>query len=220
MPAFRKLCRMKTYQHIVASNFLSTAITLGVLLSAAFPVSAASVSLKIEQGVLVGAKNVSVNGRNYDVDFIDGTCATAYEVCSVSAFTFDYDGAVAASWALLESVFIDSSAGAFGSAPYRIRGCVHDPMNFGYACMAYTAAYFELEGIVTSAVAINQPSPSQFTDWVISGQTNVEYDFAPYVTNTWAVWRPSDMSSEIPEPASYALVLAALGIGTAIRRRR
>lgn len=195
---------------------ISVALARGTCVAAAAwligPAAAAPTSLVVEAGILIGAKNVVVNGSDYDVEFVDGTCATVYGQCAPSAFTFSYDNAVAATWALLESVFIDSAAGSYDSEPSRTRGCVHEPLNFGYSCMAYTAAYFEREGVVTSAVAINQPSPSQFTDWVIGTQTGVNEDFSPYITQTWAVWRPSEVSASVPEPGTLELAFGALSI--------
>lgn len=181
-------------------------------------IAAAAPTLVVQDGVLIGARNVLVTGHEYDVDLIDGTCSSAYGQCALYDFAFNYENAVAASWALLESVFVDSSAGNFDSEPFRIRGCVHEPLNFGYACMAFTPAYFERDGVITSAVAINQPAPSQFTDWVVSGQSGVDADLAPYVTSTWAVWRPSAATTPVPEPNSWMLLLSGVGL-VALNRR-
>jgi hypothetical protein len=48
---------------------------------------AASITLDAN-GILVGAKDVIVNGSLYDVAFLEGTCAEVFGVCDAANFAF------------------------------------------------------------------------------------------------------------------------------------
>jgi hypothetical protein len=81
--------------------------------------------LLVDNGILTGAKNVDVGGTLYDVNFVDGSCASIYNGCDeITDFDFQNpsDGAAAAQ-ALLDQVFIDGPSGSFDSAPGSIAGC-------------------------------------------------------------------------------------------------
>ena len=69
---------------------------------------ATPVTWLVSGGTLTGATGVTVNGNQYDVQFVDGTCADVFGVCNISNFTFQTDvDAIAASQALLNQVLID-----------------------------------------------------------------------------------------------------------------
>jgi hypothetical protein len=72
-------------------------------------------------GELVGATGVAVGGSIYNVDFIDGSCASVYSGCdAASDFTFNSlaDGDLA-SQALLDQVLV----GIYDTTPSLTIGC-------------------------------------------------------------------------------------------------
>jgi len=92
---------------------------------ATFSGIAAPTLLVNESGVLTGAKNVLVDDRRYGVEFVDGTCASLYRGCDDDGDfgLSNVEEANAAFAALLETVFVDSSLGSFGSRLDLVRGC-------------------------------------------------------------------------------------------------
>jgi hypothetical protein len=101
---------------------------------------ASLIEFEIENGQLVGAKNLSVLGNLYDVEFVDGTCAQVYGTCETSSFTFQTnESAIDASQALLDKVFIDE----FDSNSSLTFGCTNKVI----VCDAYTP-FFALQGDV------------------------------------------------------------------------
>ena len=76
-------------------------------------------------GHLMGATNVDVNGASYDVQFLDGSCISRFLNCNPDLFAFNNEAdATAASQALLDSVFIDSTLGLFDTDPELTSGCL------------------------------------------------------------------------------------------------
>ncbi|MEM7254372.1 MAG: hypothetical protein AAF493_23380, partial [Pseudomonadota bacterium] len=109
-------------------HFLICISTLGLILGTT-PASAAT--LVVDNGVLLGATGVNVNGALYDVSFQDGVCASLYDGCDENSdFPFanpnDIDDRTVgdlANQALMNQVFIDSPQGAFDSQPELTVGC-------------------------------------------------------------------------------------------------
>src|ERR1041384_1037176 len=68
-------------------------------------------------GYLTGARNVTVGGALYDVEFKDGSCVEQFDGCDdASDFLFPTtEEATPALQALLDDVFVDSAAGLFDS---------------------------------------------------------------------------------------------------------
>lgn len=68
----------------------------------------ATVALQVNSsGVVTGATGVNVAGSLYDVNFVDGTCASVFGTCDSAHFAFTTDtSAVNASQALLDQVFV------------------------------------------------------------------------------------------------------------------
>lgn len=90
---------------------------------------ASAVSLVLDgDGNLLGASNVVVDGRNFDVSFEGGTCVDLYAGCTGSPFDFmDEALALEAAQALLDQVFLDGPDGLFDTADFdSINGCVFD----------------------------------------------------------------------------------------------
>jgi hypothetical protein len=194
------------------------------LLTAAFlcvlPATAHAATLVVNGGILTGAKNVLVEGKNYDVAFAEGTCATVYGKCDTKNFDFTTESsAIAAAQALLDQVFIDSADGNFDSRPAAVMGCTN-------ATICTTLIRFAAHGIVAwnnVAEARNSASSADIalgansygtTDTSMSASTN----FARFTAVTTTSATPV---SAVPEPATWALMLAGFGLtGAAIRRRR
>src|SRR6056297_1647524 len=81
-------------------------------------------TLRVEGGQLIGASGVEVNGALFDVTFQDGSCASLYDGCKPELLTFStQDGAIAASRALLDQVFVNTRDGRFDDDPSLTRGC-------------------------------------------------------------------------------------------------
>jgi len=88
--------------------------------------SSSHAALIVVSDELVGATDIVISGLGtYDVSFQDGSCANIFSGCdSLSDFSFDsYEQVHAASQALLEQIFIDTTLGQFDSNPELIAGC-------------------------------------------------------------------------------------------------
>ena len=111
---------------------------------ALFGTPAFSATLLVEDGILIGAEGVVVDGDHYNVSFQLGTCVDLYNGCDEqSDFTFSsMPSATLAFQALIDQVFIDSSAGNFDSDPSLTRGCE----NLDQQCDISTpyALYFDI----------------------------------------------------------------------------
>lgn len=101
-------------------------IVFAILLTLFVSVShAAIIKLKVDNGMLLGADNVKVNGLLYNVKFQDGTCIALFSGCDdPSDFMFNtLDGSIDSSNALLDQVLIDSIYGDFDSTAGLTMGC-------------------------------------------------------------------------------------------------
>ncbi len=176
----------------------------------ALPATAnAAVTLTIQNGKLTGASGVVIGDRSYDVSFADGTCATVYGTCETKSFQFQTaTTAKAAAQALLDQVFLDGPGGNFDSSPGSIAGCSSSLCN---AMIAYAA-----DNRAFSIMAASNTDGAG--DYVESGRFLLTYDSTPEVAQTFARFTPA---AAVPEPATWALMLAGFGLtATALRRRR
>ena len=209
-----------SFKRFLASSLLSVAV---LCLLAASSVSAAT--LNVSGGQLLGASGVDVGGTLYNVEFLDGTCIALFDGCdAVSDFTFQTEsGAVAASQALLDLVFLDvSGSELFDSAPSLTNGC-GDPN--GCAALTVNRPIDSLGGAVAAFNGDDQP----LIDVVIDGVGGDDMvDLTGNNQNVYAVWTPVPVPVPVPEPvpsihplALYTLVpgvLVAVGL-VAMRRR-
>ena len=155
-------------------------------------------------GILTGAENVNVNGTLYNVQFLDGTCATLFSGCdSNSDFTFTTSSdAQAAAQALLDQVFLDGLLGSFDANPALTQGCTDPslcdaivPYAFDTIDFFAGAAENRLAGGIPDDVALLFGPPG--FDSSVVGQV------------TWAVFTPVS----VPEPGSiYIFAFALLGL--------
>lgn len=183
---------------------LALATTLGITST---PASAAVTHI-VEFGELRGAKGVDVGGTFFDVVFSDG----AYINYPITLFTTK-EAADAASAALLSQVFIN----VYDTVPRLTRGCenafscnietpyAYDPVDQEYSLSrafnggALTLGGHIFEDAVIHAYALSSEGTSAAT--------------------TLARWTPSALISAVPEPETYAMFLAGLGLLGAVSRR-
>lgn len=186
-------------------NFLGSSVLLIGLMCG---ISNAAI-LQVTNGMLTGATGVNVSGQYYDVAFREGTCVVLFDGCNSSTFVFkNINTATLASQALLDQVFLDSSAGLFDSNPPLTLGCV--PYN---RCDVMTP-FAEITPFLLPEVIVRTAS----NIWANPGYGDLDYvgiwtdgklsDSTYSYTSTWAVWSPA--TTTVPEPATLVLLGAGL----------
>jgi len=172
--------------------------------------------LIVNNGLLIGANGITIDGNSYNVAFIDGTCAGVFVGCDQSRFAFmTSDSALAASNALLNDVLLDGPQGDFDSIPTLTVGCL---------AQGNTAC-----GILTPYEVVGSGSSSSIRTWMAfngaladpgtgpnhtglrSADPDEDFIFGPHV---WAVW------TSVPEPSSLiSLSFALLALASIWCRR-
>ena len=210
---------------------------VAVLMLAAFGNASSSVILIVDGGgQLTGARNVAVLGNLYDVEFIDGTCATLFSGCDESSdFTItDSLTAEAAAEALLDQVFVDSPLGSFDSKVDVTQGCASvasQPDEWCFAIIPFSLATLFGQPAIAFTFAFNSEIESE--DRVgSSGEPSIDLKASsryPSGCDTTtdpcfaldAVFARFTQSSAAPEPSATALMaLGLLGAWVGVRRRR
>ena len=180
------------------------AFTAAGLCLAASPAAAAT--LILDGTTLTGANGVIVNGTDYDVTFVEGTCSTLFDGCdSASDFAFtNATDAMAAAQALLGQVLQDTGLGQFGSDYTLTFGCAANSDNACFIVIPYSIFDF--------AYAANTAT----TDTTfLAGNPVIDTNLAPQLV--YARFTPA---AAVPEPGSWALMLIGfVGLGVAVRRR-
>ncbi len=189
-------------------KIITALASIGLL---AAPATAAE--LLVQGGKLHGANGVDVDGILYDVRFVEGTCSSVFDGCDeASDFTFN-DGqnqpAIHALFALLDQVFVDGPQGNFDSDSSLTFGCAST------YCIASIPIRLE-NGYVFTYGALNESGNRQ--DF---GNPTYFDRFDNHSDRDILVWAKFSASSDaVPEPASWAMMIAGLGmIGTTARRR-
>jgi hypothetical protein len=196
---------------------------LSILLSSS--AQAASITLDAN-GILLGAKDVIVNGSPYDVDFIEGTCAEVFGACDVAHFTFTSESdAHAASIALLEQVFLDGALGNFDSNLKLTNGCntawdidqcfVFTPYGTFTDAFGDTVRIGIALNTVDPLADLNAPIP--IVDEVFASHVPFHYDGATDPEGVFAKWTAVPQS--VPDDTS-ALALAGLSLAIIVTMRR
>lgn len=180
------------------------------------PVSAATVITN--GGYLTGAKGVDIGGNLYDVNFRASTCALTYDGCDeVSDFFFqNLTDSRAASQALMDQVFLDSSAGEFNSYSGLTQGCVATN-----PCFVMTPYGVTANGTYKASYFINFSS-----DWW-AGELDRVDEINSFLPNRAASnllfteWSNSANVSAVPIPAAIWLFGSGLlGIGALKKRKK
>jgi len=178
-----------------------------------YSVSTYAVTLNVENGVLMGATGVSVDGEFYNVSFIDGSCADLFDGCNESSDFFfpladglqnatDSSKSVLASRALIDQVFIDSELGLFDSEPFLTNGCNY------VVCFAITPMLAPRVGQFSSVTADNTVLDHLDSIGITSGTSSIavlESDIGD--VHVFAVW-----SNVATVPVTSAIWLLGTGL--------
>ncbi len=161
------------------------------------PVSNAAVTWQVENGKLIGAKDVQVGTSTYDVAFVDGSCNSLFAGCDPATFVFkSFDGAHAASIALHDSVLV----GIYDTDPALTAGCSHY-----LDCAIYTpyntATRWGNEEAISSVI-INFPG-DRIDASNMYGMKFFWSDTTSEPRTVFAIW---SVASNVPEP-NMALML-------------
>lgn len=167
--------------------------------------SSAAVVLQVDQGKLIGATGVVVDGVSYGVSFSDGSYSSLYG--NSETFLFDTRAkAVLASQALLDQVFLDINGYLFDSSPKLTRGCP-EPSYCGAATPYKLAPNYQVSTVLAVNFIHNGDVVSQ-SDMVFGRDQDISGTSWPSYLYTYAVWSPaSQSSSSVPEPGALALVM-------------
>lgn len=179
------------------------------------PASAAELIINAD-GKLTGANNVVVEGTSYDVRFVDGSCQSAYGGCDQNSdFTFSNSSQVSnAGMALLEQVF----TGRFDDDAELVFGCLSDFGSAGNSC--YTIIPYSLNSQFSSIFESIWVYNSPQNDFIQFHDGSVSTSSVGAAAN-FAVFTRSPISSAVPEPGTWAMMLLGFGaIGATMRRRR
>lgn len=165
-------------------------------------------------GNLIGANDVLIDGRYYNVSFDRGTCEALFSGCNeLTDFGIGSEhNARIASVALLDQVLIDGPAGLFDSESTLIRGCSLFP---SFCNMAIPYDPGPLPTSQVEAVTIfNYPGAAP--DYPLGAISGLKRGL-PF---TYAAFTRSSTPGPVPEPSTWALMLLGFGfVGAAMRSR-
>lgn len=154
-------------------------------------VGLAQPTLVVVGGELQGAKNVSVDGTLYDVEFLDGSCIELFDGCDeVSDFTFQTTRMVElASHALIETVFINGPSGLFDDNPSLTRGCIPGES----LCYIFTVYWVHNFVHSTGQLYVAGHASIEFLDDVLPWAWDPKYKTRSSAGEkyTWARWTAS-----------------------------
>ncbi|SOB76029.1 PEP-CTERM protein-sorting domain-containing protein [Marinobacter sp. LV10R510-11A] len=198
-------------------------LMIALLLLTGFGSVTADPILEFNDGILVGAKSVTVGTSLYDVAFENGSCDSVFSGCDPSTFVFsDYAAAELASNALLDQVFLDVAGGlAYDSDPQLTFGCTGGAPG---VCIVNTPySFFTSDnGIPAANVAVagNVDSSNLRGDIVYSAALAAATSLSSigWQNHVYALW--SAPVATVPEPGSLALLgLGLAGLGLSRRRK-
>lgn len=215
------LYRRRDMQAIISKRCGASLPFLAViaLLGALSTPGQAAVTHIVEEGKLVGATGVMVNGAEYTVSFVDGTCIALFSGCDENSdFTFGTGGeALAATRALLSDVLRDIGVGSeYDTDPGLTRGC-GDTVD---RCLILTPFNVNEYGFKPArSFASNARGELGEDDWDAETMDPAA-DTGSDAARTWAVWAASP-PAQVPLPAAAWLfgsgLVGLLGVG---RRRK
>jgi len=180
------------------TKFLSV---LGLTVALSTNAVAAVVLVTDSNGILTGANGVSVNSILYDVTFGDGIYAN-----SITAF--DTQASARQASAALDSVF----QGIYDTSPQLTNGC---------SDLLVCTIYIPFRVTPDLVFSWRWHNDNQFFDIApelsADGVVGSSLDMS---RRTISFWRLSTPITAVPEPESYAMFLAGLGLLGFVSRRR
>lgn len=184
------------------NKFLKALLLLATAVVAS--TASAKTELIIKDQQLVGATGVIVNKKSYDVSFVDGSCISLFGGCQSSAnFVFhNASDSIAASKALMNTVF----TGTYDFLPSMTNGCL-------FSCSVLTP-YATSGSNVSVARATN--NILEILDNVDTITIRRNFNTHGQINDVYANWKVS----AVPEPSSYAMLAAGLGLMGLIARRK
>jgi len=160
-------------------------------------------------GELTGANGVEVDGLLYDVTFGDGTLST-----DISVFTTQ-TAATNASNALKDFVF---KGNTFGDSPSLTLGCESNLLCSVFTPYAYDSPTSVNPRTIVYYAAFANYVAGNASDFVAS---TARPDFSTSSADrTIATWKLSTSVAAVPEPESFAMMFAGLGLLGFVSRRR
>nr|WP_321398931.1 PEP-CTERM sorting domain-containing protein [uncultured Desulfobacter sp.] len=217
---------MLRFKSVLGSIFIS------LLFFGFFCSSAYSTTLWIEEGQLMGAYDLEVNGEYFDVEFVDDSAYNIFFNTLTSKYEFLFttsELASAASQALLDYVFIDIPAGGlYDTYPSLTNGIDNTPIYACFAITPYQYSTFDINGYIISEeisyrVAVNSQNESQ--DTIVDGLSFWPLGLTPQVDLTgnastvYAIWSEST-HHQPPVPAPTTILLLGSGLLTLVGLNR
>jgi hypothetical protein len=191
---------MKVFKSTVLSLILiSLALCLTVSKAQATPI------LITDDGQLIGANNVNVDGSFFDVRFLDTDCAGVFGgICSRSSFTFQSQTAgFSAAAAIVDQVFNSAAGNPFDLNPSLIFGCssvvscqILIPINIFPGLLLNSAVVGNSNGLGASA----------------GSTTNIRTtdNLALTANRVFASFTASVSQPSVPEPSAIVLMLGGI----------
>jgi len=179
-------------------KFLSV---LGLTVALSTNAVAALVRVTDSNGILTGANGVDVGGILYDVTFGDGIYAD-----SISAFNTRASAQLAAE--ALDTVFQE----IYDTSPQLTFGC------FNTSVCAIDTPYSSNSSRTFSYAMVNYSVGRD--DFTNPSHLDLTSSSADTPARTVALWKLSNTISAVPEPETYAMFLAGLGLLGFVSRRR
>jgi hypothetical protein len=196
-------------------TFSVARILLATCLLASATFATAAPTLLVTNGMLMGAKNVSVDGTLYNVSFKEGSCSSLFNGCLQSAFAFNTpESAVAAARALLDQVFLDGPAGNFNSQSKTTFGCEES------YCMNFIPYNVSFGGIEVDFAYSQNSDSATLADIIRLAAVEADQDTSLYPDRNFAVFEIATPDATVPEPSTMALLGLALAGMTTLRRRK
>ena len=182
------------------------------LVAIQFASAAPAAELVIDgNGELTGAAGVDVGGTLYDVEFLDGTCASVFDGCdSNSDFAFSsLSETNLAAQALLDQVFL----GIYDGQPHLTRGCEGQVPCWVWIPYSTTGFFVDASG----------PINGTSSDNLFTGNAGLMVDFSVASALNDATWVRFAVpaSAPVPELSTWTMMLLGFGaVAFRMRRRR
>ena len=197
---------------------LVKSVLLSLLLAASalvLPISKAQATpiLITDNGQLIGADNINVDGSFFDVRFVDGACADLFGgVCSRSNFTFQTqaDG-ISAAAAIVDQIFNSAAGNPFNLDPSLTFGC-----SSVVSCQIFIPINIFPGLLLNSAIAGNPTGPNAS----FGATTNIRTtdSLALSSNSVFASFTPS-VAATVAEPSAILILLGGI-FGLWIKRRQ